>query len=132
MATIVPAERSGRTADAVTGWNEGVSASRLFVRRRGSITPILLRDIERIDADDDYASLTVRGRVILVNITMNALEARLNPARFLRVHRSHIVNLDHVESFVPWGNGQLEVRLLSGSRVVASRARSKLIRHLAV
>jgi two-component system LytT family response regulator len=105
---------------------------RLFVRERGRIVPVAVSDIVRIEACDDYARLHVGGRRFLVQVRMKEFEARLDPGRFIRVHRSHIVNLDHVAAFRPLEGSRLEVALDDGTTVVASRRRSRGLRKLTV
>ena len=105
---------------------------RLFFRDGGRIVPVAVREIERIEADGDYAAVRVRGKTHLVNLPLSDLEQRLDPERFVRVHRSHIVNLDFVETLEPLDNSQLLVRLRGGATITASRAASKRLRDLAV
>ena len=99
--------------------------TRIFVRDRGRIVPIDVRDIERLEADDDYVAVITRGRRFLVYLGMNEFEARLDPERFLRVHRSHIVNLDHVSSLSPFDATRLQVQMKDGTKIIASRTRSR-------
>src|SRR2546429_686954 len=72
------------------------AASRLFVREGGRIVPLATGAIERLEACDDFVQIHSGGRCYRVNATLQELEARLDAACFVRVHRSHIVNLDHV------------------------------------
>ena len=58
------------------------------------------------------------------------LEQRLDPDRFIRVHRSHVVNLDHVKQMKPHGDRRLEIHLVDGSMVIASRSGSQKLREL--
>ena len=64
----------------------------------------------------------------LVSLRIRNLEQRLPNPPFLRVHRSHIVNLDHVERMVGLDDTRLEVRMKDGSALPVSRARSREIR----
>ena len=120
-----PALERARQALAATG-----PAARLFVRDRGRIVPLALRDVVRLEAQDDYVLIHAAGRRHLVHVSLSDLERRLDPARFLRVHRSHLVNADYVAELIPLGDGRLEVRLRDGTRLPASRARSKDLRRL--
>ena len=106
--------------------------SRIFVRDRGRILPIVLADIERLEADDDYVAVHTKGRRFLVYLGMNDFEARLAPDRFLRVHRSHIVNLDHVAAIAPFDGTRLQVVMKDGTKLTASRTRSRELRGLAI
>jgi two-component system LytT family response regulator len=67
----------------------------------------------------------------LLHVTLAELAARLDPARFRQVHRSHIVNLDAVEHMRPYDDRRLAITLKDGSVVVASRAASEELRKLA-
>ncbi|MBB4638136.1 LytR/AlgR family response regulator transcription factor [Longimicrobium terrae] len=103
---------------------------RLFVRRGGEMVPVNLRDVHRIDGAGDYVMLCTGGGKVLADISLNELERRLDPARFRRVHRAHIVNLDHVSSIRPYDERRLSVRFADGSEVVASRAGSQSLREM--
>ena len=59
---------------------------------------------------------------------LSRLEQRLDPQKFTRVHRAHIVNLDHVRAFRPDDRGGLEAELTDGTRVPVSRARAQELR----
>lgn len=108
-------------------------AGRLFVRDvRGAIVPVPLALVERLEAQDDYVCVVTRERRYLISARLGALAeqlARQLPAHaFLRVHRSHVVNLDYVERLVPFDAKRLEVRLRDGTRILASRSASETIR----
>jgi two-component system LytT family response regulator len=105
---------------------------RIFVRDRGRIVPLPVRDIERLEAEDDYVAVHTRGRRFLVYLPLADFERRLDPDRFLRVHRSHVVNLDFVTALVPFDAARLQVELRDGTKIMASRARSRELRHLAI
>jgi two-component system LytT family response regulator len=63
---------------------------------------------------------------------MAEFEARLDRARFVRVHRSHIVNLDKVAAFLPEDGTRLVIEMKDGTRIMASRARARELKHLAI
>lgn len=105
---------------------------RLFVRERGKILPVPVDAIERLEAVDDYVTLHVGSRRHLVSVRLRDFEARLDPERFLRIHRSHIVNLDHVVALTPYDGTRLAVEMKNGTRIVASRTRSRELRRLVV
>jgi two-component system LytT family response regulator len=102
--------------------------TRLFVRDRGAVVPIRTDHIVRCEADGDYVAVHADGRRHLVYVNLGDLAAQLDPERFVRVHRSHVVNLDHVASLAPHDANRLEVRLKDGSRVMASRAGTQALR----
>jgi two-component system, LytTR family, response regulator len=110
--------------------NARAPLERIFVRDRGAIVPLALRDVLRIEAQDDYVMIHTRSRQHLVSLRIRDLEQRLPDPPFLRVHRSHIVNLDHVERMVPLDDTRLEVQMKDGVALPVSRARSREIRRL--
>jgi len=101
-----------------------------FVRDQGRLVPVHTREIERLEADDDYVRVHTRGRVHLVYLTLNDFERRLDPASFLRIHRGHIVNLDFVSHLVPYDGSRIQVEMRDHTKILASRARSKELREL--
>ncbi len=121
-----------RAAQALDRASRQEPLARILVRDRGRITPIALDEIERLEADDDYVAVHSRGHRYLVYLKMNDFEARLDPRRFVRVHRSHIVNLDHVAALTPFDPTRLQVEMRDGTKVVASRTRSRELRGLVV
>ena len=115
-------------ARAALGAASGAPLERILIRDGGRIVPVAVREIERIEADGDYAAVRTRGKTLLVNLPLGDFEAKLDPARFVRVHRSHLVNLDFVEAIEPFDNSQLLVRMKDGAKITASRAASKRLR----
>jgi two-component system, LytTR family, response regulator len=109
---------------------EGEALRRLFLREREAILPVEVSRITRFEADGDYVVVHAGERPHLVRLRLQDLEARLDD-RFLRVHRSHLVNLDHVRRFEPHDATRLAVVMTDGTRIVASRARSQELRRLA-
>jgi two-component system LytT family response regulator len=106
--------------------------TRLFVRDRDRIVPVATADIERLEAADDYVDVHTKARSYLVYLTLNDFERRLDPERFIRVHRAHIVNLDFVKQLVPFDGSRMQIEMRDGTRILASRTRSKELRQLAV
>ncbi|CAN5479405.1 LytTR family DNA-binding domain-containing protein [soil metagenome] len=65
-----------------------------------------------------------------VSTPLDTLEARLDPADFLRVHRSALIRLGHIREMIPWFSGRYKLVLAGGHEVIASRARSREVRDL--
>jgi two-component system, LytTR family, response regulator len=128
-ADVPVAQRASEAAEQLSG---NGALARIFVRDRGRIVPIAIGDIERLEADDDYVAVHSRGRRFLVYLGMNEFEARLDSERFLRVHRSHIVNLDHVAALAPYDATRLQIEMKDGKKIIASRTRSRELRGLAI
>jgi two-component system LytT family response regulator len=105
--------------------------ARIFVRQRGRIMPISLVDVDRLEAQDDYVVVHVGGRQHLVRVPLGELVRRLDPERFVRVHRCHVVNIERVVAIAPHGDGRLDVRLRDGTVLTASRSKSRELRGLA-
>ena len=122
-----------RAADSTVGGRSAmVPMPRVFVRERGRIVPIHTSRIQRVEAEGDYVALFVNGRRYVVNTRMKELDARLDPRRFMRIHRSHIVNFDFVQSLDTLDDSRLVVVLSDGTRVPASRAMSRALRRMAI
>ena len=106
--------------------------SRIFFRDGGRIIPIPLAGIERIQGADDYVTIHTAAKEYLVGIRLSDLEHYLKQSDFLRIHRSHLINLEYVTAIDPYDATRLQVSLKSGVRIVASRAGSRQLRNLAL
>jgi len=96
---------------------------RLLIRVGDRLTVLDVNDVDWIEAADYYASLHARGGTHLVRQTMADLERSLDPARFFRLHRSSIVNLDRIRQMVPHVKGEYAVVLHDGTTLRMSRGR---------
>ena len=94
---------------------------RFLVRKLGAEFLVAARDIERIEAAENYVNLHVRGHVYPLRSTMTAIQERLDPQRFVRVHRSHIINLDMLDRIEPLDTGDAKLVLTDGVQVPCSR-----------
>jgi two-component system, LytTR family, response regulator len=100
---------------------------RFVIKSGGRVFFVRAAEIDWIEAAGNYVKLHVGADTHLFRETMNALEARLNPDIFYRVHRSHIVNIERVRELQPWFNGEYVVFLKDGTRLTLSRGyREKL------
>jgi two-component system LytT family response regulator len=104
----------------------------VLVRDQGKIFPLQVDAIEYLRSDHKYTALVSKGRSFLVRVPITSFEQRLDPARFLRLHRSCIVNLDFVEAMLPGDNSQLLVQMRDGTRIPASREVSKKLREQSI
>jgi two-component system LytT family response regulator len=96
---------------------------RIAVQGRGKARIVSVDDITHITADGSYAELHTADGTHVIRERMKALAARLDPADFVRVHRSAIVRLDEVELILRSGGGNYAVRLGDGTTVSVSRGR---------
>jgi two-component system LytT family response regulator len=95
------------------------SASRVFFLR--------VEEIDWIEAAANYLKLHAGEESHLLRETMNGLEARLDPEKFLRIHRSTIVNIERIQELQPWFHGDYVVLLRDGTKLTLSRGyRQKL------
>ena len=104
--------------------------SRLFVRTAGNLVPLPVADVLSFEADGDYVIAHTGRASHALHLSLNRLEERLDSRRFARVHRAHIVNLDHVRTFKRDTRGNLEAELVNGQRVPVSRSRAQELRRL--
>ena len=100
---------------------EGSYLTRLRIRGRGRIYFVDCRVIQCIVAAGNYVALHTDQDEHLMRTTMHALEERLDPERFVRVHRSAMVNLDHVTELQPQGRGEYRLLLANGRRLPLGR-----------
>jgi two-component system LytT family response regulator len=98
-----------------------IAPDRIAVRNNGRVVFVKLTDIDWIEAADNYVCLHCGRETHVVRETMNELEARLDPAQFLRVHRSSIVNLDRVRELQPWFRGDYRVVLRDGTQLTLTK-----------
>jgi two-component system LytT family response regulator len=106
---------------------------RITVEGRGQVRVVPVDKIDYITASGPYAELHVGDRAFAVRERMQTLEERLDPAIFLRVHRSVIVRLDRVDAMLRGPGGDYGVRLKDGTKLSVSRARrEELERRLGV
>lgn len=108
--------RRGPDKAAMPRW-----ADRFSVRTGTRIAVIEARDVDWIEAHSDYAGLHVGERVYLLREPLHQLSLRLDPGRFLRIHRSTIVQLDRIAEFVALSNRDGLLRLRNGTPLRASR-----------
>lgn len=94
---------------------------RLLVKKFGKEFLVNVRDIEWLEAAGNYVNLHLGGRIYPLRDTMSNLYRRLDPDKFLRVHRSYIVNLDSVAEIEPLESGDARMRLAGGQCVPVSR-----------
>jgi len=118
------------TFERLSGALAGGPISRLFVRIGGTLVPLPVERVSWFEAQGDYVSAHAGNARHLLHLPLSRLEARLDPLRFVRVHRAHIVNLDHVRAFRRDPRGNLEAELLDGARVPVSRRAARELRSL--
>jgi two-component system, LytTR family, response regulator len=97
--------------------------TRVMIKVSGRVTLLKVDEIDFIEADGNYAKLHVGRKAHLLREKMHDLEGRLDPAKFVRIHRSVIVNLDRIKEMHPHFNGDYIVVLEDGRKLRLSRTR---------
>ena len=100
---------------------------RFPVRDASGVFFVPTSDIDWVDAEGNYVGLWVRGRRHLYRESMRGIEARLDPGRFVRVHRSAIVAIDRIKRIAPHGHGEHLITLVDGTQVTSSRTHSERV-----
>lgn len=100
---------------------ENTPLDRLVVKTGGATRFIRVADIDWIEAAGVYANLHVGGKELLYRMALHELVERLDPGRFVRVHRSAIVNIESILRLEPISHGEFEAVLKDGSRPRISR-----------
>ncbi len=109
---------------------EGEYLDRLVFKSKGRIVFLPVSEIHWISAEENYVKIHTRSEVHLLRQTMLRLEQKLNPASFLRVHRSYIVNLHFVREARAALDGEYSVILVGGQEVAMSRSFRSRLAHL--
>ena len=94
---------------------------RIVIKSGGRIVFVRLDEIDWVEAAGNYLRLHVGTETHLLRETMNGLETRLDPERFLRIHRSTLVNLERVRELQPAFHGDYVVTLRDGTELTLSR-----------
>lgn len=102
-------------------------ASRFTVRTGSRIQIVQADNVDWIRAAGDYSELHAHGRAYLIRETMASLEQRLNPATFLRIHRSRIVQTGKIVELRSIENREFIVRLSDGSEHRSSRTHAHIL-----
>ena len=104
--------------------------TRIVVKEGDRIRFVRVDDVDWIEAADYYAKIHVAGETYMIRETLANLEAQLDPERFVRIHRSTIVNLDRVREMQPWFHGAFVVLLEDGTELRLSRSRREHLQSL--
>ena len=104
--------------------------ARIAVKTDGRAFFVRTEEVDWIEAADNYVRIHVGGTSHLVRESLRALETKLDPRLFLRIHRSFIVNVDAIRELQPWFHGDHVVILRSGARLMCSRRYDERLRRL--
>jgi len=111
-----------RVDDLMADWRtQRGPIQRLLVRERDRMRIVRTEQIEWIESEEKYVRLHLGQESLLHRETMNRLEQRLDPQRFVRIHRRQIVNLNFVRELAPWTHGDYVLVLTDGHRLPLGR-----------
>lgn len=129
VAAITYALRGGRLASPVQLVSPVAPLERYLTRRGDELVPVEVEEIVTIRGTQDYAEVVTRdGKSHLVRMSLSELEVRLPSTRFLRVHRSTIINLAQLVRAEPIGSGRLAIHISGGQTVETSRSGAQALR----
>ncbi|MEO8000826.1 MAG: LytTR family DNA-binding domain-containing protein, partial [Arenimonas sp.] len=94
---------------------------RFLVRKLGKEFLIAANDVEYLQASGNYVNLHLHSRDYPLRSTMASIEPRMDPGKFVRVHRSYMVNLDFISEIEPLETGDARILMKDGTRVPCSR-----------
>lgn len=136
LDTLATTADTADTADRVSAQTpreitaEGAYPKRLVVRDAQGLYFVAVADVDRVEADGNYVAVIAGGRRHLVRESLQLLASRLDPAKFVRVHRSHLVRIDRIRRLTPCGHGEYELTLTDGTRLTSSRSYREQLRQL--
>lgn len=115
---------TGRLMDLVRGHmhEQNEFTESFTIRDKGRDQVVHVDDVVLLRAEGNYLKLQLTDRSFLHRMTMNAVETELDPARFLRIHRSYIVNTLHIRSTRYSGNNEFIFTMANGERIVSGRS----------
>jgi two-component system LytT family response regulator len=93
-----------------------------MIRSEGRVYFLKADEVDWVEAAHNYLVLHAGARSHLIRETMDALEARLDPDHFVRIHRSTMVNIERIQEMHPWVRGEHAVILRDGTRLTLSRS----------
>ena len=133
LAVLDGGSRGGSSSAPAAPPSGSPYLERIAVEMRGKVRVVPVSQIEYITASGPYVELHTSERAYLIREAIHTLEEKLDPNRFLRIHRSIIVRVDLIDTFHRGAGGDYEVQLKSGARLRVSRSRrEELERRLGV
>lgn len=124
--TQIMHDRNGGTDQRILALLEEMKAGnkfleRLVIKSAGRIYFLETAEISWIEAEGNYVSVHSGKKSHLLRETITSLESQLDPKKFVRIHRSSIVSLAHVQELQPWFHGEYRVILNDSTQLTLSR-----------
>ena len=114
--------RQSRTDDSAPSF-----ADRLAVKVNGAVIFVRTEEIEWIESAQNYVTLHCQEQTHMLRGSLKGLAEKLDPDKFVRVHRSTIVNIDSIREITPWFHGDQHIMLHSGEKLILSRKRRDVL-----
>lgn len=113
----------GEAQPVAQGEDDNITSNfdRLLVKKLGKEFIVKVEEIEWLESAGNYVNLHIAGRIYPMRATLTKLIAQIESSGFCRIHRSHAINLNTVESITPLSSGDSEVRLTNGKLLNLSR-----------
>jgi two-component system, LytTR family, response regulator len=121
----VDTQRTVGSATLASGY-----AKRLVVREAQGMYFVPVADVDRLEADGNYVAVFAKGKRHLLRESLQVLESRLDPAEFVRVHRSHLLRIERIVRLEPCGHGEYDITLSDGTRLTSSRTYRERLQQL--
>jgi two-component system LytT family response regulator len=100
----------------------GAPLDRIIVRDGADVHVVPVAKVDHVEAQDDYVAIHTGGRSLLKEQTMTELEAQLDPRRFVRIHRSHLLNIDRLAKVELYAKDSRVAILTTGEKLPVSRS----------
>ncbi len=130
LRSAAPRVFERRLLSLLADWKPRAGRDRVVIRSGGRLAFLTADEIDWIGAEGNYLRIHAGGKSHLVRDTMNEMEARLDPSRFARIHKSTIVNTERIREIQPLFNGAHSVLLRDGTRLTWSRGYRDQLRAL--
>jgi two-component system LytT family response regulator len=116
-----PESRAERAALAKTARPEGAYLERVVIRDGADVHVVNVDRIDYVEAQDDYIAFRTGGRQLLKEQTLADIEAQLDPRRFVRIHRSYLLNIDRLARVELYAKDSRVAILTDGTKLPLSR-----------
>lgn len=111
-------------ASHLGGSPTGAFAEQFLVKQPGRLYFVPAGHVQYLEAAGNYVTLHTQGASHVLRATLSQLESQLNPAHFVRIHRSLVVNVQHIQELRPWAHGEYLITLHGGAHLTSSRSYS--------
>jgi hypothetical protein len=121
--SFIVSRLQGEANPIAVGEDENITQrfDRLLVKKLGKEFIVKVEDIEWLESSGNYVNLHSKGRIYPTRTTLTQLISQIEEQGFFRIHRSHAVNLNNIDSITPMSSGDSEVKLSSGKLLNLSR-----------